>query len=132
VNALSPLVEKVFRPLTDRTQRVLEEGIRSGELIRADPSQMRYAALGANILYFLSAPLMHLVQGSDPLESSALKSRRSSAIQYLGLALFTDRKHGMKVARRVLAATPMPAHGGLPPRSATEFPSKKKHAVRHT
>jgi TetR/AcrR family transcriptional regulator len=131
LNALSPLVEKVFRPLMDRTQQVLEEGIASDELIAADPSQIRYAALGANVLYFLSAPLMHMVQGSDPLETSALAFRRTSAIQYLGLALFTDRKHGKGVARRVLAATPMPPNGGTLPRPTPEFRPKKNRAVRH-
>jgi TetR/AcrR family transcriptional regulator len=130
-NALSPLVEKVFRPLMDRTQQVLEEGIATGELIAADPSQIRYAALGANVLYFLSAPLMHMVQGSDPLESSVLAFRRASAIRFLGLALFTDRKRGMKLARHVLATTPMPSNGGTLPRSTPDFRPTKNHGVRH-
>ncbi len=83
VNALSPLVDKVFRPLMDRTQQVLEKGIASGELIAADPSQIRYAALGANALYFLSAALMRMVQDSDPHETSALESPRKSAVHFL-------------------------------------------------
>ncbi len=120
-NALSPLVEKVFRPLMDRTQQVLEEGIASGELVAADPTQIRYAALGANVFYFLSAPLIQMIEGADPLEAEALKFRRSSAIRYLGLALFADREHGMQVAERVLAATPMPVNSGTLPQAAPEF-----------
>jgi len=130
VSALSPLVEKVFRPLMDRMQQVLKEAIASGELIAADPSQIRYAALGANVLYFLSAPLMHMIQGSDPLEKSALESRRTAAIHYLGLALFTNRKHGMKVARRVLAAAPMPPNGGILLPSTPEF-HPENHVMRN-
>jgi TetR/AcrR family transcriptional regulator len=131
VNALSPMVKTVFRPLMKRMQQVLEEGIVTGELIDADPAQIRYAALGANVLYFLSAPLMRMVQGTDPLKSGALEFRRSSAIQYLGMALFTNRRHGAQVAKRVLACTPMPKDGGILPQPAPEFCAKKKHEVRH-
>jgi TetR/AcrR family transcriptional regulator len=129
-DALSPLVKTVFRPLVERMQQVLEEGIATGELIAADPSQIRYAALGANVLYFLSAPLMHMIEGSDPLERSALELRRTSAIHYLGLALFTNRNHGASVVRRVLAATPMPKSGGILPRTTAQSRSQKKQKVR--
>jgi TetR/AcrR family transcriptional regulator len=131
VNALRPLVEKVFRPLMKRMQEVLEEGIAAGELIPGDPAQFRYVALGANVFYFLSAPLMRMVDGVDRLERGALEFRRTSAIQYLGQAIFVDREHGAQVAARVLAATPMPKNGGIPPRSTPEFSAIKRHEARH-
>ena len=118
VNALSPLVEKVFRPLMKRMQQVLDEGIALGELIAVDPAQFRYASLGANVFYFLSAPLMRMIEGADPLKPAALKLRRTAAIEYLGQTIFIDREHGARVAARVLAATPMPAHGGFMPVAA--------------
>jgi len=117
-NSLSSLVEKVFKPLMEKTHEVLRAGIASGELIEADPMQFQYAATGANVFYFLSAPLMKLVQGSDPLEISALESRRSKTIEFLGKTLFVDRSYGVEVAARVLAESPMPADGGHPPRPA--------------
>ena len=120
-NALTPLVDRVFRPLMERMLQVLEEGIATGELIPADPSQIRYAALGANVFYFLSAPFMKMIQGADPLEKSALEFRRFSAIQYLGQTLFIDREQGARVAARVLAATPMPNNGGILPQPTPEF-----------
>ena len=120
-NALTPLVDRVFRPLMERTQQVLEEGIATGELIPVDPAQIRYAALGANVFYFLSAPFMKMIQGADPLEKSALEFRRFSAIQYLGQTLFIDREQGARVAARVLAATPMPKNGGILPQPTPEF-----------
>jgi hypothetical protein len=45
----------------------------------------------------------------DPLAPIALVSRRKSAVQFLANALFVDRAQGQKLARRVLAAMPMPA-----------------------
>jgi TetR/AcrR family transcriptional regulator len=130
-NALTPLVDRVFRPLMERTQQVLEEGIATGELIPVDPAQIRYAALGANVFYFLSAPFMKMIQGADPLEKSALEFRRSSAIQYLGQTLFIDREQGARVAARVLAATPMPKNGGILPQPTPEFRPIVNHEVRH-
>jgi TetR/AcrR family transcriptional regulator len=129
-NALSSLVEKVFRPLMERMQQVLEEGIALGEMVPVDPSQIRYAALGANVFYFLSAPLMRMIQGTDPLERGALEFRRNASIQYLGQALFVDREHGAQVAARVLAATPMPENGGIRPQLTPEFRTIKTNEER--
>ena len=105
---LGQMAEKFFRPLWVKMEEVLDEGIASGELIRVDPSQMRYAALGANVFYFLSAPLTRLAFGTDPLERGELEHRRKAAIEYLGQTIFVDREHGARVAARVLADTPMP------------------------
>jgi TetR/AcrR family transcriptional regulator len=130
-NALSPLVENVFRPMMERMQQVLEEGIASGELIPVDPLQICYAALGANVFYFLSAPVVRIIQGSDPLERGALEFRRTSAIQYLGQTLFVDRVHGARVAARVLGTAPMPQNGGNMPKAAPEFSVNNTQQVRH-
>ena len=113
-NRLAPMAEKFFRPLWVMVDELLEEGIATSELVRVDPSQMRYAALGANVFYFLSAPLTRLAFGVDPLERGELAHRREVAIEYLGQTIFADREHGARVAGRVLAATPMPDHSESP------------------
>ena len=107
------LIEKVFRPMMNAVKELLAEGMRTGELIRVDEWQMMYSALGANVFYFLSSPVMGLLIGSNPLEPKALKARRKAAIEYLGQTVFTDRRHGARVAERVLARTPMPPSGPM-------------------
>jgi TetR/AcrR family transcriptional regulator len=107
-NTIGPLAEKLIRPLWIRVQSVVEEGIASNELIPVEETQMIYAGLGANIFYFLSAPMMRLARNFDPLEPAALSFRRKAAIEYLGQAIFIDREHGARVAAKVLATTPMP------------------------
>jgi TetR/AcrR family transcriptional regulator len=52
-----------------------------------------------------------MMTGTNLLERSAMEFRRKAAIEYLGLAIFTDRQHGAEVAARVLASSPMPASG---------------------
>jgi TetR/AcrR family transcriptional regulator len=107
-NALTSLVEKVFRPMMLRMLQVFAEGKSSGELVQVDEMQIMYAALGANVFYFLSAPVVGLLMESNPFERSALEHRREAAIQYLGQTIFIDRERGARVAARVLASTPMP------------------------
>ena len=110
-NALTPIIERVFRPMMTLLKDLFTEGKKTGELIDADEWQIMYAAMGANVFYFLSAPVMGIMTGRDPLERRAMEFRRRAAIEYLGLAIFTNRKHGAAVAARVLANSPMPASG---------------------
>ena len=107
-NALAMLADKVVGPLWARMRDLVDTGVAAGELIPVEWTQMMFAAMGANIFYYLSAPLVGLALGFDPLERSALQFRRKAAIEYLGLSIFIDRKHGAEVAARVLASTPMP------------------------
>ncbi|MGA9671602.1 MAG: TetR/AcrR family transcriptional regulator [Terracidiphilus sp.] len=107
-NAVAPLVDKVFRPMMSRLREVFAEGKASGELVQVDEMQIMYAALGANVFYFLSAPVVGMVTDTDPFAPGALEFRRKAAIEYLGQTVFTDREHGAHVAARVLATTPMP------------------------
>jgi TetR/AcrR family transcriptional regulator len=107
-NQLAAMAQKFFRPLWCMIQKLLEDGITSGELIPVDPQQIRYTSLGANVFYFLTAPLTKLAFGINPMEKSELEYRRKASVEYLGQAIFVDREHGARVAARVLAATPMP------------------------
>jgi hypothetical protein len=70
------------------------------------------ASLGANVFYFLSAPIWRLVTGDDPLTVEALAARRKLIVEFLGQALFKDRQHGAALAAKVFDDTPMPAIEG--------------------
>ena len=139
--ALSPLVETLFKPMGMRMLAVAEEGIRSGELIPVEPSQLIYATLGPNVFYFLSAPMMRFIAGADPFHATALEFRRKAAIDFLGQAIFVDRAHGVRVAAGVLEDTPMPEQIEPPPDPFLNTKSRNRTAetgvnkaseVRHT
>jgi TetR/AcrR family transcriptional regulator len=106
------LVKRVFEPTLIMYRSMVREGIESGELIEADWMQIQLASLGANVFYFLSAPIWRLVTGDDPLAVEALAARRKSVVEFLGQALFRDRQHGAALAAKVFADTPMPAIEG--------------------
>lgn len=107
-NALTPLIETVFKPTMLRLREVYVEGCKAGELVAVDEMQIMYAGLGANVFFFLSAPVVGKLMGVDVFAHDALQQRRKAAIEYLGQTIFTDREHGAQVAARVLLETPMP------------------------
>lgn len=112
-NAFDSIIQNVFRPVSIRLLELIEEGKRTGELIQVDEWQIMYAALGANIFYFLSSPMIGIMMGLNPLERSALELRRKAAIEFLGQTIFTDRSHGAAVAASVLHSAPMPESGNF-------------------
>ena len=106
------LVKKVFEPTLIMYRAIVREGVTSGELIEVDWLQIHLASLGANVFYFLSAPIWRLVSGEDPLAVEALEGRRKAIVEFLGQALFKDRQHGAALAAKVFADTPMPVIDG--------------------
>lgn len=107
--ALPLLVKRVFGPLLTMYQTLVREGIDSGELIAVDWLQIPLAAMGANVFYFLSAPVWRLAMAPfEPFDPEALRVRRGALVQFLGQAIFTDRSRGAELAARVQADMPMP------------------------
>jgi TetR/AcrR family transcriptional regulator len=106
--AMPVLIKKVFEPVLIMYRSMVREGIASGELIDVDWMQIQLASLGANVMYFLSAPVWRIVLGDEPLTPEALAIRRKSLVEFLGQAVFKDRQRGAELGARVLADTPMP------------------------
>jgi TetR/AcrR family transcriptional regulator len=106
--ALPTMVENVFKPLLGKVEEAVHDGIKTGELCQVDWLQVVYSVLGANVLYFLSAPMMRLMLPFNPMDPAAIESRRTAAVQYLGNTLSVDRAHGARLVKRVLADMPMP------------------------
>ncbi|HVZ83639.1 MAG TPA: TetR/AcrR family transcriptional regulator [Terracidiphilus sp.] len=106
--ALPTLVQRVFAPVLTMYQSMVREGIASGELIEAEWMQIHLASLGANVFYFLSAPVWRMLLPIEPFSREALAARRVALVQFLGQAIFKDRQRGGELAAGVLADTPLP------------------------
>lgn len=102
------LVKRAFEPVMTTYRALVNEAMGTGELIQTDWMQMQLASLGANVFYFLSAPIWRLISNEDPFSVEALIARRQHLVEFLGQALFTDRQHGAALAAKVHADTPMP------------------------
>ncbi len=106
--ALLVLAKRVFGPLHATFESMIREGIASKELIDVDWLQILLAGLGANVFYFLSAPVWRQIFPFEPLDAEVLKKRRVALVEFLGQAVFVDRRYGAELAARVLADSPMP------------------------
>jgi TetR/AcrR family transcriptional regulator len=107
-SALQVLVKRVFAPMMTMYQSMVREGIESGELIRTEWTQIHLASLGANVFYFLAAPIWRMLLAEEPFSLEALAQRRKTLVEFLGQALFIDRQRGAALAARIVADTPMP------------------------
>lgn len=107
-SALEILIQRVFAPVMTMYQSMVREGIESGELIHADWLQIHLASLGANVFYFLSAPVWRILDSTEPFAPDALAQRRIALVEFLGQAIFTDRQRGAALAAQVLVESPMP------------------------
>ena len=110
--AMSILVKRVFSPLQAMYESMVREGIASGELIKVDWLQLHLAALGANVFYFLVAPVWRMLLPFEPFAPEVLAARRRAVVEFLGQAVFIDRARGAKLAAQVIADTPMPEMTG--------------------
>jgi TetR/AcrR family transcriptional regulator len=107
-SAMSIVVKRVFSPLQAMHQSMVREGIASGELIDADWMQIHLSTLGANVFYFLAAPVWKLLMDFDPFAPEVLAARRRTMVDFLGQTVFVDRAHGAELAAKVMADTVMP------------------------
>jgi TetR/AcrR family transcriptional regulator len=106
--AMNVLIQRVFAPMIAMYQSMVREGIASGELIEVDWLQIHLASLGTNVFYFMSSHLWRQLLPYDPFAPEVLAERRRAIVNFLGLAIFQDRRHGTELAEKVLADTPMP------------------------
>jgi TetR/AcrR family transcriptional regulator len=102
------IVKKVFAPVVKVYEALVKEGVASGELIPVDWLQMHLSSLGANVFYFLSAPVWRMILERDPFERGELQGRRWGLLEFLGWAIFRNREHGLELASKIFADTPMP------------------------
>lgn len=107
-SAMSIVVKRVFAPMQAMHQSMVREGIASGELINADWMQVHLSTLGANVFYFLAAPVWRLLMDFDPFAPEVLEARRRAMVEFLGQTVFVDRAHGAELAAKVLGDTTMP------------------------
>jgi TetR/AcrR family transcriptional regulator len=106
--AMAILVKRVFSPIQAMYESMVREGIASGELIDVDWLQLHLSSLGANVFYFLVAPVWRMLLPFEPFAPEVLAKRRKSLVEFLGQAVFVDRARGAELAAKVIADSPMP------------------------
>lgn len=88
--------ERLFRkyivPRSEALRKLLVRGMQAGEFRRMDPFHASVSIAALIVFYFSAAPMLRLLDESDPYTGSNLKRRRREVLEFIRHALF--RKPG--------------------------------------
>jgi TetR/AcrR family transcriptional regulator len=93
------MVKQYFRPLMGRVAEVLKQGITAGEFRPVDPVQFVPTMIATIVFYFLNAPVMRMMTGSDPLSRERVAERRAAVLDFIAAALFRPGREKRQGAR---------------------------------
>jgi AcrR family transcriptional regulator len=86
--------ERLFRqyilPRADALRKLLERGMRQGELRKADPFHTAVSIVGLIVFYFSAAPVLQQMGYPDPYAPASLKQRKQAVIQFIRHGLFIN------------------------------------------
>ncbi|HWQ08542.1 MAG TPA: TetR/AcrR family transcriptional regulator [Holophaga sp.] len=98
------IAQTYFGPLHAALVGTITEGIRIGEFRSCDPVQAALSITGANVFYFMSAPVFKVLAGRDPRDPALIARRREAVLDLVVCLLFADRETGLAEAHRILDA----------------------------
>ncbi len=93
------IVEQYFRPLLGKVAAVIQQGIAAGDFRPVDPMQFVPTMISAIVFYFINAPVMRMMTGSDPLSPERVAARRAAVLDFISAALFRHTTSDSKGAR---------------------------------
>ncbi len=82
------LAREHFLPLYQRLVRVIERGVRMGELRPVDSHHTVLSLVALTVFYFSAAPLVKAVTRRDPYEKLNLARRKQEVLKFIRYALF--------------------------------------------
>jgi len=99
---LRRISELCFGPVHRLLCAALAEGIRSGELRDQEPGPVALSLTGANVFYFISAPVYQAMTGLDPRDPARIEQQRAALAGQAATVLFSDPEQGRRQARALL------------------------------
>jgi TetR/AcrR family transcriptional regulator len=85
---LERVAKQYFRPVFADLAALLKEGAERGEFRKVDPVHFIPSMIAMIVFYFITAPIMKVVVGFDPLSAERLAERRSAVVDFVSAALF--------------------------------------------
>lgn len=87
---LERLVRKHFVPRSQAFRKLLERGVRNGELRRTDARHTAISIVGLIVFYFSAAPVLQLLGHSDAYSAANLERRKREVLDFIRYGLFLD------------------------------------------
>jgi len=87
--AASKILEKHGKPLYNRLEKLINEGIASGDFRRVDPIHTVTSIIGTIVFYFISLPAQQFMHAGDPASPERIAQRRAAVLDFICAAIFT-------------------------------------------
>jgi TetR/AcrR family transcriptional regulator len=89
---LSPVANRILehygKPLYQKLEDLVRDGIRTGDFRRVDPVQTLTSILGIIVFYFISIPAQQVMRAGDPASPERVAARRTAVLDFVSAALF--------------------------------------------
>jgi TetR/AcrR family transcriptional regulator len=89
---LQRVAQQYFQPIFVNIAALLREGEATGDFRAVDPVQFIPSMISVIVFYFITAPIMKVMAGRDPMSEESLAQRRAAVIDFISAALFTPSK----------------------------------------
>jgi TetR/AcrR family transcriptional regulator len=87
--AASRIMERHGKPLYNRLEKLIDEGIASGDFRRVDPLHTVTSIIGTIVFYFISMPAQQFMHAGDPSSPDRIAQRRTAVLDFICAAIFT-------------------------------------------
>jgi TetR/AcrR family transcriptional regulator len=87
---LERLVRKYLVPRSSAFKKLLERGIRAGELRRTDARHTTLSVVGLIVFYFSAAPVLQALGHADAYNAANLARRKREVLDFIRHGLFVD------------------------------------------
>jgi TetR/AcrR family transcriptional regulator len=87
--AASRIMEHFGKPLYNRVEKLIQEGISTGDFRRVDPVQTVTSIIGTIVFYFISMPAQQFMHAADPGSPERIALRRAAVLDFICAAIFT-------------------------------------------
>src|ERR1700686_3409419 len=89
---LQGVAKQYFRPIFSELSSLLKEGAAGGDFRRVDPIHFIPSMIAVITFYFITAPIMKVMTGFDPVSPERVAERRAAIIDFISAALFSRTK----------------------------------------
>jgi hypothetical protein len=87
--AASRIMERHGKPLYNRLEKLIEEGMSAGDFRKVDPVQTVTSIIGTIVFYFISMPAQQFMHAGDPASPERIAARRAAVLDFICAAIFT-------------------------------------------
>jgi TetR/AcrR family transcriptional regulator len=87
--AASRVMERHGKPLYNRLEKLIDQGIAAGDFRRVDPVQTVTSIIGTIVFYFISMPAQQFMHAGDPGSPERIAARRAAVVDFICAAIFT-------------------------------------------